>query len=229
MKTLFHLALVWNVISVASMAFAAEIDVFFSPHGGTQAAMIKHIDAAQAEIFVAAYSLTADPIANALLRAAKRGVQVHLLVDRRQPTAHHSQVPRLAKAGIPTRVDRVNHLMHQKLLLIDRRFTITGSYNFSANAENRNAEITLFVDDVDLAATVRTNWIKLHAQSTPLNQPAINPIEPPKRQPSRSRTHVPRGPPDAKHVSGRRPVRRVLRFLILRRPFHFLHRHRFRS
>lgn len=223
------IGLVALFLSAACMAHAAEIQLYFSPKGGTQAAIIQRIDAAETEVKVAAYSFTAAPIADALLRAASRGVQVHLVVDKRQPTAHSSQIPRLAAAGLPLRVDRKHHSMHQKVILIDQRYLLAGSYNYSANAENRNAEILLIVDDPDTAAIAATNWAQIYANADPIaeNAPRAPPL--PKRQPQASPSCDPATQPDSNHAEKCKPLRRVLKAKPLRRALKFLSPRRHRS
>jgi len=177
--------LLFALLSFHSSAEADQpiLQLFFSPHGGCQRAIVSHIDAAENEILVLAYSLTADPIANALLRAAERGVRVHVVVDRRVPTARSSTIPRLAGHLASIRVDRTHYLMHSKTIIVDRRYTLTGSYNYSANAENRNAEILLIIDHQPTAAIAADNWTALNTISVPIATakpvaPDVEPAEP---------------------------------------------------
>ena len=50
-------------------ATSAKVEVYFSPKGGAQAAIIREIDAANHSIRIQAYSYTSEPISQALLRA----------------------------------------------------------------------------------------------------------------------------------------------------------------
>jgi len=149
--------------------------VLFSPNGGTAAAITKEINAAETEILVAAYSLTSKQITVALLHAARRGVSVRILLDRRVPKARYSTFPLLRPGGISTRLHHTSAQMHWKLILIDRKRIIVGSYNFTNNAEKRNAEITLIMTDPRTAATIRAQFTALFNRGiepkTRLNSP----------------------------------------------------------
>jgi phosphatidylserine/phosphatidylglycerophosphate/cardiolipin synthase-like enzyme len=147
------------VVLIAAHTLGTTVATFFSPRGGAQAAIISRLDQAQSEILVTAYALTSEPITNALLDASKRGVQVYVIVDRRQTSGNSSTAPELAKAGVPTKVDRKEPLMHQKTITIDRKVVLTGSFNFSATAENRNAETLLVIDDTTVANATAANFL----------------------------------------------------------------------
>jgi phosphatidylserine/phosphatidylglycerophosphate/cardiolipin synthase-like enzyme len=152
--------------TIVATSPAAEVAVYFSPDGGARSAIVAEIEKAQAEVLVAAYALTDDHITAALLAAAKRGVQVAVVLDRRQTKANHSTGPVLARAGVPTRVDRREPLMHQKVIVIDRSTTLAGSFNFSEAAQTRNAEVLLVVRDPAVAQACaenfQTHW--MHSQ-----------------------------------------------------------------
>lgn len=152
--------------TIVSTSPAADVTVAFSPHGPCRSIIIEEIGHAQTEVLVAAYALTDEHITNALLDAAKRGVQVAVILDRRQTEANHSTGPVLARAGVPTRIDRREPLMHQKLMIIDRCTTLAGSFNFSEAAQTRNAEILLVVHDPAVAQlcaqNFQTHW--MHSQ-----------------------------------------------------------------
>jgi hypothetical protein len=64
--------------------------VYFSPHGGATAAVIRELNAAQPQVLMQAYSFTSAPIAKALLEAYKRGVKVLAVLDKSNETAKYS-------------------------------------------------------------------------------------------------------------------------------------------
>jgi len=150
----------------------AQISLFFSPHGGCEATIINSIDAAELQIDVAAYAFSSKPIARALYAATKRGVQVRVLLDRRQPNAHYSMANDLTINGLEVRVDRKEPLMHMKTMILDSNTLILGSYNFSAAAENRNVEILAVINSKELAAEATANWLKHWNHSIPHNATA---------------------------------------------------------
>jgi phosphatidylserine/phosphatidylglycerophosphate/cardiolipin synthase-like enzyme len=138
------------------------IEIYFSPKGGCTDAIEAAIDAAQASILVQAYSFTSKPIAEALLRAHKRGVKTNVILDSDQETANYSEADFLIHEGIPTQIDAEHAIAHNKVMVIDDGAVITGSFNFTNAAENSNAENLLIIRDKDIAKTYADNW-RTHA------------------------------------------------------------------
>lgn len=142
---------------------AVSIDVYFSPHGGAQEAILKSFEEAQKEIRVMAYSFTAQPIAKGLVEAHKRGVDVVVIFDKSQSVQKKkggSVAQSLACAGIAVYIDRAHAIAHNKVIIIDGYRVITGSYNFSNAAEKRNAENTIIIYNQEIAEEYLQNFIQ---------------------------------------------------------------------
>lgn len=122
------------------------ISVYFSPSGGCTAAAVSVIAHAQVSIDLQAYSFTSQPIAQALVGAAKRGVKVRAIIDDKAASDHGSQASRLAYQGIPTYVDAQHAIAHNKIMIIDGQTILTGSFNFTRAAEEHNAENLLLIE-----------------------------------------------------------------------------------
>jgi phosphatidylserine/phosphatidylglycerophosphate/cardiolipin synthase-like enzyme len=69
-------------------------------------------------------------------------------------------------AGIPTYIDSAHQSAHNKIMIIDRSTVITGSFNFTRTAEERNAENLLAIPSKELAAKYLDNWQKHRQHST---------------------------------------------------------------
>ncbi len=119
---------------------AGTIDVYFSPRGGATEAIVREIASARSEILVQAYSFTSAPIAKALLDARKRGVRVEVVLDRSQRKEKYTSADFLLHGGIDTYIDSRHAISHNKIMIIDRITLITGSFNFTKAAEEKNAE-----------------------------------------------------------------------------------------
>lgn len=115
---------------------------YFSPRGGATQAIITEIDKAQTEVQVLSYSFTSKPIAEAVLRAQARGVKVEVIMDRSQLTATSSAWPVLQSV---TLIDSAHTIQHNKVIIIDGKVLITGSFNFSNNAEYSNGENIIII------------------------------------------------------------------------------------
>jgi phosphatidylserine/phosphatidylglycerophosphate/cardiolipin synthase-like enzyme len=120
-------------------------EVFFSPDGGTTAAIVREIDAAKSEVLVQAYSFTSVPIAQALLNAKKRGVRIEAVLDKSQRSERYTAATFLMNADIAVVIDARHAIAHNKIIIIDRASLITGSFNFSKSADQNNAENLLIL------------------------------------------------------------------------------------
>lgn len=127
-------------LSAEQLRSTGTVDVYFSPNGGATTAIVRELDSAKTEILVQAYSFTSKPIAKALIDAKKRGVKVEVVLDKSQRRERYTSADFVAHAGIPTYIDDRHAIAHNKIMIIDRRTLITGSFNFTKAAEEKNAE-----------------------------------------------------------------------------------------
>ncbi len=121
------------------------VDAYFSPHGGCTEAIVRELTNARTEILVQAYSFTSKTIAKALLDARNRGVKIEVILDKSQQSQKYSSADFIAHAGIPTYIDSSHALAHNKIMIIDRSTLVTGSFNFTKAAEEKNAENLLII------------------------------------------------------------------------------------
>ncbi|MEN6318319.1 MAG: phospholipase D family protein [Syntrophaceae bacterium] len=138
----------------------APAQVYFSPRGGCSEAIIKEVNNAKSEILVQAYSFTSGYIIRSLLNAHKRGVKVEVLLDKSQRTEKYTSATFLANSGIPSYIDDKHAIAHNKIMIIDRETVITGSFNFTKAAEEKNAENLLIIKNKDMAKEYLDNWDK---------------------------------------------------------------------
>ena len=136
----------------------ARWEVCFTPAQPCLPLIVRKIDAAAQCIYLQAYGLTSRAIAQALIRAHQRGVRVYVLVDKSQKNDTRSQFAKLVSAGISLRIDTKPAIAHNKVMIIDQKITLTGSYNWTEGAEHRNAENILVVDNVPLAKAYLDNF-----------------------------------------------------------------------
>ena len=122
-----------------------EVQAHFSPKGGCQEAIVAVLQRARREILVQAYSFTADPITFGLVEAKKRGVHVEILLDRSNEEDAHSDLHILVENQVPLLIDAKHAIAHNKIMIIDRRIIVTGSFNFTNQAEHENAENLLIL------------------------------------------------------------------------------------
>lgn len=130
----------------------SAIEVYFSPEDGTLEHILEAVNSARESIYFMAYSFTSDELRAALIEQAQAGVEVRGVFDEDQYKSNSgTEFEALAEAGVDVRLDGNTHLMHHKVIIIDGQKVITGSYNFSNNAEYNNDENTLIIHNPDIA------------------------------------------------------------------------------
>ncbi|MES2607868.1 MAG: phospholipase D family protein [Pseudomonadota bacterium] len=132
----------------------------FTPSQACLPMIINELDQAKSSIQLQAYSFTSKPIADALIRAKGRGINVIILVDKSQKRERYTQVNALKHAGIPIYIDYKPAIAHNKIIIIDQLTVVGGSYNFSNSAENRNAENVTIIKNKEFAALYNANFKK---------------------------------------------------------------------
>lgn len=155
-----YLALAFLLLIFALAAFA-QTQVLFSPKGGCTDAIVNQVNAAAKTIDIMMYSFTSRPIIQALDKAKARGVSIRVLLDKGQQTQKYGKGRYLANRGIIVKYDTGRGLMHNKVGIFDGRVMFTGSFNWTAQAENNNAENLLLIDDPALIKQYQARFDQL--------------------------------------------------------------------
>ena len=135
------------IFLVPGLCSAQEIKVYFSPNGGCKQAVISEIRKASRTIDIAMYYLSSRDIAHALVRAQDNGVQIRIVLDQGQEIESASKGGYLVQYGCDIRYHMGFGLMHNKFAIIDGKVLITGSFNWTLTAEERNEENLLIITD----------------------------------------------------------------------------------
>lgn len=174
LKKLLYILLLFSFCTTNSLAFnksnrCPTIQVCFTPGQNCTAEINDVIDEAKKSIFVQAYSFTSAPIAAHLVAAKKRGVTVNVILDKSQKTQRYSASHFLIHQHIPCWIDYKPAIAHNKIMIIDEKEVITGSFNFTKAAQNKNAENLLIIKDPTLAHLYLKNWQRRRQVSSYLN------------------------------------------------------------
>jgi len=156
---LFLLTIIF--ISQFSLFPLAKTEVYFSLYDNPQKEIIKNINQAEAFINIAMYIFTDREITIPLAKAQERGVKVRLYLDKDQVDYKYSQSRFLVQKGIKTRISTNNYIMHNKFAIIDNRILLTGSYNWTFSANNRNDENLMIIDDPEIISRYQNQFEKL--------------------------------------------------------------------
>lgn len=152
----------------------ARVEAAFTPADNIAALITQRIARSRKSVQVQAYIFTDRRIANALLAARGRGVEVEVIGDAAQHD--NGGLPHLGaldRAGARVYLDATHAASHNKIVIIDgadsAATVITGSYNFTHAAQSKNAENVVvisgnrrvtdrFVDNFELQRGRSTPW-----------------------------------------------------------------------
>lgn len=145
---------------VSTPALAKQsIQTAFSPSPRSTQLVVSTIEHAKHTVRLAGYSFTSQAIADALIAAHQEGRDVMVVVDKSQMHERHTVIGQLAAAGVPVRVNWHYAIMHNKFIVADKNTVETGSFNYTASAEKRNAEnIIVISDNRNLAEKYLERW-----------------------------------------------------------------------
>ena len=143
------LVLLRQPVRSAAQFSPAQVSVYFSPGGEATDAVVRELASAKTQVLVQAYSFTSVPIAKALVDAHKRGVKLLVVLHKSNQTDKYSAATFLSNAGIQPLIDAQHAIAHSKVMVIDSATTLTGSFNFTKTAEEKNAENLLILDHSD--------------------------------------------------------------------------------
>ena len=103
-------------------------------------------------------SFTSEPIAEALVRAHGRGVEVQAILDKSQRTQKYTAAELLIQDGIPVLIDASHSIAHNKVMIIDNETVIARSFNFTKAVEERNSEDLSMFSSRELSTRSADNW-----------------------------------------------------------------------
>jgi phosphatidylserine/phosphatidylglycerophosphate/cardiolipin synthase-like enzyme len=162
---------------IGSPVFAAAVTphatVYFSPDDHLEKRLIELIDKEKSSIHVCIYTFTHRSVANALIEAKKRGVEVEVIVDRFSVKIQ-SPMKKLLEAHIPVYVwdpDRLKRknahrpLMHNKFCVFGSDKVWTGSFNFTYEASKMHQENALVLQDAALASAYKGQFYTIKFRS----------------------------------------------------------------
>ena len=127
------------------------IQVYFSPEDDVMNRIIPIVRGAQSSIRFLAFSFTDYPLAQAMIDRAGRGVDAAGVYEKVGSETESSELRTFFCAKVPVRQDGNPRFLHDKLIVVDNRYVITGSFNFSTNATESNDENVVIIDNPDIA------------------------------------------------------------------------------
>ncbi|HHH1742736.1 TPA: phospholipase D family protein [Yersinia enterocolitica] len=153
-----------------SQACEFSYEVGFSPKGNALDLILTEIESAENSISLAAYSFTSQPIADAIISAYNKGIDISVIVNKGSINGRGAKAHHLYNNNAPIKTNDKYSIMHNKFIIIDNKTFKTGSFNYSAAAVNRNAENIFIIRCVaDITNKYQQEFDRLWAESIELN------------------------------------------------------------
>ncbi len=147
---------------VAWEVYFNEVDAGDS-HDSLENRLVEKLITAASRVDAALYHLDSTPVAEGLIKAYRRGVQVRIVTET--DNIDEEAIARLQEVGIPVADDGdPDSYMHHKFIVIDERYVWTGSYNVTYNGAYKNKNNVIFIDSVPLAYNFTQEFRELFRQ-----------------------------------------------------------------
>ena len=149
-----------KTLTILFLLFATTVnatEVYFTPSNDCQEQIIKLIDKAQNNINIAIYSFTDNKIYNTLIK--KKNI-VKIIADGKQSKGKSSKIDLLSFNNVKV-CKRLSGVMHNKYMIIDDKYIITGSYNWSDGARKSNNENCIVINDINVIKKYQKNFNEL--------------------------------------------------------------------
>ncbi|WKZ38753.1 MAG: phospholipase D-like domain-containing protein [Anaerolineales bacterium] len=141
------------------------IQVLFSPEDKAMANLIALVRDAEVSVRFLAFSFTDSALAQMMVERARAGVDVRGIFETFGSAGMSSELKTLWCAGLPVRQDGNASFLHHKVIIVDDSIVVTGSLNFSANADGVNEENVVILDNAEIAALYLQEFEVLWGQS----------------------------------------------------------------
>lgn len=142
--------------------------ILFGPEDRIISHVLTGIHAARETIDIAVFLLGAKTVANALVKARRRGVLVRVILDAKIARTRYSVHKRLIENGIEVRTIRVKGgSMHAKFVLIDGSQLIAGTANLTNDANYRNHEFAFVWRDPQVIGSFTARFEDLWKAALP--------------------------------------------------------------
>ena len=140
----------------------SQITPLFSPQDKIITSnIVPLINSAEKYIYIPAFVITHEKLSNSLISARNRGVDIKIIIDATSTNSMHSKFKVLKENNIPIKVENFAGKIHSKSIIIDDKYIIAGSMNFSNSGENKNDENILIIKDSNFAEYYRKFFIYL--------------------------------------------------------------------
>ncbi len=134
---------------------------YFSPGDDCENAIVSVLRNASNSVKICVFTISENVISEEIIAAHKRGVSVKIITDNDKLNDLGSDIRWLANQNISVRIDNSSSHMHHKFCVVDKKVLLTGSYNWTKSAADRNQENLLVTEDVKMVSAYLSEYEKL--------------------------------------------------------------------
>ncbi|HCG76386.1 TPA: phospholipase, partial [bacterium] len=129
-------------------------------NGGCEEAIIKRIKKAKKSIYFATFVFTNRKIANAIVKKFNEGIKVKGIMER-EGLSPYCRYWLFKDIKADVKWDNNFYLLHHKFFIIDDKILITGSYNPTRGAEEKNEENILILESPEICSIYQDEFERL--------------------------------------------------------------------
>jgi phosphatidylserine/phosphatidylglycerophosphate/cardiolipin synthase-like enzyme len=144
-----------------------KAQVFFAPEDNAMDRVIEMVKGAKKSIKFIAFAYTSDSLFEAMKERLGAGVKIEGLFESFHAGWAKIKIGPLHAAGAKVRFDTNPDTLHHKVIIVDDRYVLTGSFNFSDGADRNNDENLMVLDNIAIAAAFTKEFESLMSTTSP--------------------------------------------------------------
>lgn len=144
-----------------------KVQAYFAPEDHAMDRLVELVKGARKSIRFIAFAYTSDSLYQAMVERMHAGVTVEGIFESRHAGWADIKIGPLHAEGANVRFDRNPDALHHKVVIIDDAIVVSGSFNFSDNADSQNDENMIVVQSRAVARTFKREFDTLMASTDP--------------------------------------------------------------
>lgn len=137
-----------------------QVENYFAPEDGVMDKIIALVNGATKTVHFMVYTYTDKDLATAMIAQSKHGLEVQGVIESRDSS--QGALPTLYCSGLPVKVDGNPYTMHHKVIILDGKIVITGSFNFTKSADMVNDENVLVIHSAAVAQVFEQEFQRVY-------------------------------------------------------------------
>jgi len=157
----------------------ASASVYFAPQDNVETRVLAELAGAKKSLRLAFFNIRLDDVKKLLAAKVKAGVDVHVLLDKKQQDlTYNTMYEDLQAVGVPVTLienkSAADATLHDKFTVIDGERVVTGSANLSFTALSVSDETVLVMKNAELAGRYEAEFDELVAKGNAKSAPYAN-------------------------------------------------------